>query len=239
MAVTAHQQEDLVTYRAVCRHVRYWRGVVHHWSTVYQFVGTPSAGITLTDAQQVLAIDNAMLYGTGPNAGGTYECAIYDQASGGVPLVTYTAFNPAAPASWLVGPGTAWPTTAAGLEKQAEVALQVTWAAGLSHSGKPVHLRKWYHMVPVASSTGGSADVLPAAVTALQAEAQAMNGVLGGKGLTLGTSSGRIAGLASVLPFYGNHQMPRGRRRKVSSSSAKSEANYGAILKIINGEAAD
>lgn len=226
-----------MTYRAVVRHVRYWRGAVHRWSTVYQFVGTAGSGLTSSDAQLVLNADNKMLYKTGPSLGGTYECALYNQASGGVPIAVYTAFDWTAPGSWLAGSATAWTTTAAAYDGNAECATSVSWPAGLSSSGKPVHLRKWYHSCPVPTVSGGANQIAAADVTALNLQAQTIIGVLAGKGLSLGSATGRIAGTATVTdPFFGNHQMDRGRRRKLSPSAAKAQADYSAVLAIINGQ---
>lgn len=205
-----------MTTRAVVRHVRYWRGQVHRWSTVYQFVGTPSSGLTAADAQTVFAADSKMLYNAGAPNGGAYECDLYNQASGGVPIASYTAFNWEVPANWAAPINSVWTTTSGSdIGVPAEAALLVEWAAGLSKSGKPVKLRKWYHQVKVASSqTGAGPDIVAADITALQTQAQAIVGCLGAKGLTLGSSTGRLAGTATVSQFYNNHQMSRGRRRK-------------------------
>jgi hypothetical protein len=51
-------------------------------------------------------------------------------------------------------------------------------------------------------------------VTALQTQAQVINGCLGSAGLALGSYRGTFAGIPVVKAYLGNHQMPRGRRRK-------------------------
>jgi len=161
-----------------------------------------------------MAADSKMLFPGTAAQGGTYECQIYNQASGGVPIATHVAFNYADPSTWVAPAGTVW-ASGGSLNEPPEAALLVEWAAGLSSSGKPVKLRKWYHMVPTSRGTGvNPPDVVAADLTALQVQAQAIVGVLGAKGLSLGSATGRLAGVASVSPFYGNHQMPRGRRRK-------------------------
>lgn len=201
-------------YRAVVRHVRYWRGVIHRWSTVYPFLGTPSSGLATSDAQLVLAADDKMCWGAAASFGGTYECALYDQATGGVPIVVYTAFDWTTVSTWIKHNGSGWTTPVAN-ESTAEPALAVTWAAGLSSTGKPVKLRKWYHAVPSSSaSSPGQPDINAGSVTSLTAAANAITGVLSAKGLALGSPTGRFAGSAHVSNFYENHQMPRGRRRK-------------------------
>lgn len=226
-----------MSYRGVVRHVRYWRGQVHRWSTVYQFVGTPSSGLTATDAQTLLNADNKMLYSTGPSRGGTYECALYNQSSGGVPIAVYTAFDWTAPSAWAVGSASAWATASAIPGDPAEAALLVEWPAGLSSSGKPVRLRKWYHMVPSVAALGGTQDVGTTDFTALTTQANALVGVLASKGLVLGSSTGRFAGSAAIVDrYYANHQMQRGRRRR-AGSQAKQASDFRSILQIINGQA--
>jgi hypothetical protein len=226
-----------MSYRGVVRHVRYWRGAVHRWSTVYQFVGTPSSGITTTDCHTLLDADNKMLYATGPSRGGSYECAIYNQASGGVPVAVYTAFDWTAPAGWLVGSASAWATPSANPAEPAEAAMLVEWPAGLSSSGKPVRLRKWYHMVPTSSAIGGAVDIVTSDYTPLLAAATSLVGVLSSKGLVLGSSTGRFAGTAPIIDrFYCNHQMGRGRKRKVTTQ-ARQAVDFEKILEIINGQA--
>jgi hypothetical protein len=108
----------------------------------------------------------------------------------------------------------AWTAASAPPASPAEIALGVQWVAGLSRTGKPVYFRKWYHCVPVSDPVGGSPDIAPTQVTALATAAQALVGVVASYGITMGSPSGRFAGVASVSPMYENHQMPRGRRRK-------------------------
>ena len=212
-----------MSYRGVVRHVRYWRGQVHKWSTVYQFLGTPTSAIGVSDAQALLTADDKMCWGAGTVAnGGTYECDIYNVASGGVPIASYVAFPWATPASWIAYSGASWGVATALQDPVAEAALLVEWAAGLSSSGKPVKLRKWYHAVKQSSAQGTAQSVAAADVTALTTAANAMVNVLGSKGLTLGSSTGRFAGTATVRPYLENHQMPRGRRRRTTSGDSLS-----------------
>lgn len=221
-------------YRGVVRHVRYWRGAIHRWSTVYQFIGTLSSGLSATDAQALLTHDDAMCYGSLAAQGGTYECQLYDSASGGVPVAAYVAFDWTNPSAWLQHSHTGWTAPSGLMAEPAESALAVEWAGGLSKSGKPVVFRKWYHAVPQSGESAGVQDVPSASVTSLQVAAQAIVGVLGAKGLTMGSGTGRFAGTAHVDGYYGNHQMPRGRRRK---ALVKANGQYtGPSLSIPGGE---
>jgi hypothetical protein len=214
LPITAHFGVTLAVYRGVVRHVRYWRGGIHRWSTVYNFVGAPTRSLTVTDAQNLLTHDSAMCYRTSAANGGVYECQLYDQAVGGTAFATYTAFDWTTPGAWVAPTGTGWTTTGVAQEAVAETALQVEWAGGLSSSGKPVFMRKWYHMVPSSAVVGGAVQVGAADVASLQLAAQSIVGVFASAGLVLGSASSRLAGVASVKAFYGTHQMPKGRKRK-------------------------
>lgn len=223
-----------MSYRAVVRHVRYWRGNIHRWSTVYQFVGTPSATIDATACKAVLDHDVDMCYAIEQDNGGAYECQIYDHATGGVPIATYTVFDYNSPSTWVPYTAAAWSPLAVPLEPVAEVALLVEWRAGFSRTGKPVNLRKWYHSVPRSGATANSPDVGPTQLASLRSHAATMTGMLGAYGLTLGSSTGRFAGEASVQQFYGNHQMPKGRRK---TAAAKKESGLqGVIFKLVQDE---
>ena len=203
----------MTTYRAVVRHVRYWRGVVHRWSTVYHYSGTASGAVGDTQATAVLTADDGMCYGTGAADGGTYECQVYDQAVGGVPIATVTRFDWTNPGAWIRYSSAYWTTTGPGAEPAAEVALGGEWAAGLSKSGKPVLLRKWWHAVPISTAAGGTVDVDNADHTSLLTGMTALYNAMGSVGLLLSSGTGRFAGAATIQRYYQNHQMPRGRRR--------------------------
>jgi hypothetical protein len=205
----------MTNYRAVVRHVRYWRGAVHKWSTVYPFVGTLSVTNQGTALNAIFAMEQSILYpGTAPHSGGIWELAMYDQSSGGVPTFVQSKFDPDTPTAWVNYTGASWSPVATPVEQAAETSMVVTWAAGLSKSGKPVEFRKWYHQVPQATATPPVQDIAPAVITAIEAEITAGINIVGGLGAPMG-SGGRFASLSPIVqPFYGNHQMPRGRRRK-------------------------
>lgn len=212
----------MAIYRGVVRHVRYWRGNLHHWSTVYHFSGTPTSAFTSADATTLLNADRAFCYTGAAANGGTYECDIYSQASGGVPITSVRAFDPTVPGAFIADVGSNYSsTTSFAYETTAENALLVEWAAGISSSGKGVRLRKWFHAVSSAATTSGTgSQVSTPNITSLTAAANTMVNVFGSKGMVMASSTGRLAGAATVSPFYSNHQMPRGRKRKTSSSSS-------------------
>lgn len=194
-------------------HVRYWRGSIHRWSTKWQYSGERT-GSMADAATLVMNNDDEFCWGADATDGGTASCSAYDSA-GGPPLATVTRFDWETPASWIKYAGTFWGSqTGSSFNSSAEIALQVEWNAGTSKTGKPVRLRKWFHAVPDRPGSGTTPDVGSGTMTGLVAGANGMRSLLTDYGLQLGTPAGRLAGNASVLPYYGNHQMPRGRRRK-------------------------
>lgn len=211
----------MASYRAVVRHVRYWKGQIHRWSTSYTFTGGGGGTPDSTDCATLLTNDDAMCYSFAAADGGTYACEIYDLAAGGSPIASHTAFDYTVPADWIPYSSDGWAAPPSdGFEISAEVALLVEWAGGLSRTGKPVTFRKWFHAVPNAIVSPPAAQVSPTNITSLETAATTLQHSLGGRGLSMGSVSGRLAGSPTVQPFYGNHQMPRGRRRKALVTSS-------------------
>jgi hypothetical protein len=208
------RHRTMTDYRVVLRHARFWRGAVHRWSTSYEFTGSgPTPDSTACD--QLSAQENKLIYSplTGNTLGGVSEVTFY-LASGGTPVTEKVYYDWTTPASWIVPPTSVWSPRTTAIESNAEVALDIRWAAGLSSSGKPVFFRKWIHAVPLSASTGSTPDVGSTQLSALVTQANVLSGCLQTSyGLVMGNAR-RIAGTPSVLGFYGNHQMPRGRRRK-------------------------
>jgi hypothetical protein len=210
----------MTDYRMVARHVRYWRGVPHHWSTVYPLTGTLSSANWAAAIAALKTAEIAINYNqTATVGGGLYEIALYDQATGGVPVSVATYFDPTSVGSWIPYTSTAWPVRTFNLVSDAEAALQVEWAAGLSTSGKPVHFRKWYHSIPQELNAPGTADFTATEIANVVAQLTNQLTVISGLGAQLGRGSRLAATSPTVRQFAGNHQMPRGRRRPPVVSS--------------------
>jgi hypothetical protein len=225
----------MTQYRIVARHVRYWRGQVHRWSTVYPLSGSISAGsyagviAALKTMEQAVNFKNT----TGAVSGGLYEIALYDHLTGGVPVAVATYFPYATPGSWIPYTGTGW-TSSGPLLETAEAALDVRWAAGLSSSGKPVYFRKWYHAVLDSQAVAGGVQVGTTDVASLTTVLTTGIAAMSALGGTLGNSS-RLAATTPIIDvYYGNHQMPRGRRRK-ALVSAGGRVSFPASLLVVPG----
>lgn len=209
----------MAQYRIITKHVKYWRGAIHRWSNSYQFQGTAAAP-SVADLTTLQAAEADLLYSPSTGIwGGCYEVVAY-AAGGGPPLAVLSRFDPDTPASWTAYSGAGWVSHTVNPETVAEAALLVEWPAGLSSSGKPVNFRKWYHAIPLSgAATGGAADIPSATVTTLTAKAVVLTNCLAASHLLLSTGA-RYAGTPVVSPFYANHQMPRGRRRRALVTSS-------------------
>lgn len=205
----------MTDYRLVSRHVRYWRGSVHRWSTVWRFTGTFTGPGLVSATTALHDLEQGVNYpGISTHQGGLYEISIYDHATGGVPVLTTTYFDWTNPAVWINYTGSAWAAPFGVAVGNAEAAVVAEWHAGVSRTGKPVRFRKWFHMTPVTVASSGGADISPTDVSNIQALIDSKVAVIDGLGVQMGNGS-RLAALnCTVLPHYGNHQMPRGRRRR-------------------------
>lgn len=212
----------MTDYRMVARHVAYWRGAIHHWSTVWPFVGTLTTANQGPAIAAIKTLEQAVGYKgrTGEAPGGLYEIALYDQATGGVPIDVATYFDPTTPGAWVDYASTGWGSVASACDSSLESALGVRWAAGLSSSGKPVYFRKWFHAIPSSLAVPGAVDVTSTSVTLLASALTTGLNTVGGLGAPMGRGSRLAATTPVINPFYENHQMPRGRRRKVAGASA-------------------
>jgi hypothetical protein len=208
-------------YRIVARHVRYWRGAVHKWSTVWPFTGTLSAANYSTALLKIHDLEQAVNWGNAAIDGGLFETALYDQAVGGIPVAVQTYFDWTVPGAWIAyTPAIGWSVVPASQLAPAEVAILAEWKAGLSVRGKPVMFRKWFHSAPTPTLVPPAADITPANVTALQAVMTNNLGAIAALGAPMGRGGRLAAAQTIVRPFYGNHQMPRGRRRKALVSAS-------------------
>lgn len=211
----------MANYRIQVEHARYWRGQPHRWSTVYHMnLAATRAPIDASACDAFAAAEKPVIYPGAQQQNGISSVSIYGPA-GGLPIASKVYFDWKTPASWVnTGVGSAWASTTAALEA-AEVCAVAQWPTGLSKTGKPIYLRKWYHGAP--SSVSGSAQDIAVAqqaqlVTALNALTASLSSTYG---LIYASPTGAIPGTPTVRPFYGNHQMPRGRKLKLLDVNGK------------------
>lgn len=225
----------MTEYRIVTRHVRYWRGAIHKTSTVWPFTGTIAAGSYAAAIAAMYTAEQAVGYKQNSvTAGGVYEIALYNSSTGGVPVAVTTYFPWATPGSWIPYTGTGWYTSTPPADNNAETALQVEWPAGLSSSGKPVYFRKWFHMVPDDAFAPGVADLTTSQAGTLASVLHTGTSTVAGLGAPMGRAGRFAASAGTVALYFGNHQMPRGRRRKALVSSS-GKVSFPASLLVVPG----
>lgn len=228
----------MTNYKVQVEHAAYWRGKVHRWSTAWSFTGSFTGGTPTQVIAAIKSTEQANCYPspTGVN-GGVASIAIYNEDTGGVPIASALYFDWQNTATWVPYGGTAWSARTRPAVNQLEVALLVEWNAGLSSKGKPVKFRKWFHAVPDNDSAPGVADVLPADVTGIAASINGGLASVAGFGLLLGKGSRLAATTCTVSPYYNNHQIPRGRRRRALVTA--SGQYTGPALQIPNAISVD
>lgn len=207
----------MANYRLVLTHARYWRGTPHRWSTSHSLTGSAAlSGTTLVDAFKTAESRICYSPAAGANPGGVASARLYDKGSGGMPIEENVYFDWEDPGSWTGYTADAWDSDAYAFEHAAEVAMLIQWGAGLSRTGKPVTFRHWLHAVPITNATAGAADISSTNRSTIVAIMPDYAAAATAHGLALG-NSGRLASTTdlSVDGYYVNHQMPKGRKRKV------------------------
>jgi hypothetical protein len=207
--------------RVVIDHARYWRGVPHVWSTTYFFGGGAwASGEAAAVVGSLLGMESAILYNPGANICGFIEARAYNAVTG-APVYVNNIGVLATPSTWDAYSGAAWSSvTGADYVSAAEVCFLLdTPLAGLSSTGKPVKSTKYFHSVGQLFNEGTTGADIPAAVqTQIASYTAILNSGVGPNGRRMISNGGRFpSGAPTVRPFFGNHQMPQGRRKKATS----------------------
>lgn len=230
MAKTGHPN-------VVIDHAILWRGAPHRWSTVYNLSGTtPVSSDQYALMEELLAIENDILPPSVSENSGFLRARFYN-GSGGAPTYTINFGVLETPSTWApYASGTVpWTSVAEGLAP-AEVCFNIkTPLTGLSSSGKPVHLEKYFHGVPAYDSSGELASGIQTAINS--AVAPWASGLATGARVVISPSGRQSSSAPTVQPYCGNHQMPRGRKRKSVSSgllklllNVQQERNAGNLV---------
>jgi hypothetical protein len=204
----------MTEYLCVVKHVGYWRGVIHRWSTAYPYVGSAAlSGTTVVDA--VADRDSGMCFGSAAD-GGIFESSLYDVTAKGSPIETHTYFDYLDTSAWTGYTSAGYFAVPSAEAQPLELALLASWYAGMSRTGKPVFFKKWYHAVgETAAAVSGAADVTSANVASLGAYGAGFQGLLSAHGLAMGNARRLVAvGEPGIGAFFENHQIPKGRKRK-------------------------
>jgi hypothetical protein len=213
-----------------------WRIGAHRWSLTGNHSGS---SFDATDAETFMtgtASPFALSFGPFISpVGTTVVRAAYYDGSTSTPVweATYTTEDPAP--TPLVPTGLAFSSHTGQLPLETCVILEAQ--AGLSSRTKPVYLRKYIHAVPIGTieTVGSEINFTFDGGSVHTAAAHAM-----GDGSWFGTRvyispTGRqpLTDAWTPLVAPGNHQMPRGRKRKITTSGSSS-----SLLSEIEGLAA-
>lgn len=204
----------MAVYRYQVVSVGMWRGKIKRWNTTFHSNSN-------TWVSSLRGYMNAACWPnpgdtTGACSGGVASITVYN-ATGGSPVSQSVYFDWQTPSTWIPFTGTAWTGIDANtpIDASGESALIIVGAlSGLSATGKPRSLRKYIHAVPSRTAAAyGDPDIPPAAVTSL-------GNAFGGS--VMCSPSGQQASSIVALPYYGNHQRVRGRRRTTKQVAAQS-----------------
>lgn len=200
-----------------------WRDGQHDWHLVGNHSGSSfnaaDAQTFMTGAESPFALSFAPFIGT---VGSSVVRAAYYDGETSAPIFTATYDGTHEPPSPLHPTGLAFDNPSEAQEPL-EVCVMIEAQAGLSSRSKPVYMRKFVHGIPTGNITTGTGNVPNWVFTAdAAAAATAM-----GDGSWFGnrvycSPSGRQPStndwVALLVP--GNHQMPRGRKRKTAATNS-------------------
>ena len=204
----------MAPYRYQVVSVGFWRGKIKRWNTTFH-LATSDRTDTLRAAMQSVGWKNPGDV-AGACSGGVASIAIY-ASTGGVPVSNTIYFDWKTPSTWIPYNSGAWdgvpPETL--LDASAEsAAIIVGPMDALSATGKPVQTKKYLHAVPSRTAVAYSdPDIAPAIAAAL---------ALKFPSYMMLNPAGVAPATVKCLPYYGNHQRVRGRRRTVAVVAAQS-----------------
>lgn len=201
----------------------YWRGEQHTWVNRYVMSGSdPSSSDATTVIQALHDIETKIHFPVSSGGGwGFVEGRAYG-SGGGYPFATIAWNTSLVPSSATGFTGTVYPSGPAYTPGPLESCLLIeTKINGLNSRGKPIYLRKYIRAL--ATNIGTSTDQLPLPTAFLSAVATAVapwqTGMGANSWVVIAVSGRQAASAPTVHNFGVNHQVPRGRKRKTSSSS--------------------
>jgi hypothetical protein len=209
----------------------YWRGQQHLFQNAYWISGNPGASDMAAVIAELQSIENAVFPTVGGGIGvGFVRAKGYSPGTGPALVeVDYNESESPGTATGFTGPpfpayySLNWTNTL-------EVCLEVvTPLSGTSSRGKPVSNRKYFRGFGATVAEDqrvtpiDARDLAVIAATCLPWK----TGMTPSNYVVIGKSGRQASGVPTAQNFLGNHQVPRGRKKKVSSSASSS---FEAIL---------
>jgi hypothetical protein len=211
----------------------FWRGAPHTFQNRYIMSGAqPSASDAATVITALKDIEDGLFPGAAPAHGvGFVRGSAYGSGSGAPFQVTeYNASEGAGTATGFTGPG--WGTPTIVFAPTLETCLMVeTPITGLSSTGKPVRLRKYFRGIASgADEPQSTGQVAAGDITGVNALVLPWKTGMGASNWVVIAPSGAQASAAPVCyPYLVAHQIPRGRKK--ASSSGGSDLSLGSLLR--------
>lgn len=220
----------------------YWRGAAKTFQNSYWISGNPSASDFESVIDALQQIENKVFPRVNSGLGvGFVSAAGYSPGTG--PAAVEVPYNPslaAGSATGFLGPtgGYDFLTFATTLESCLETRMPLE---GVSSRGKPVYCRKYFRGIYAGSADDvtnepiGAADLSVIASTILPWK----TGMGTNDYVVIGASGRQASAAPTAQPYIGNHQVPRGKKKKATSSSILGVLTDLSHLSSIAGAAED
>lgn len=209
----------------------YWRGQQHTYVNRYIMSGAqPSA----TDATSVITAlhgieDTVMPHQATGSGVGFVQGRAYPSGKGSYyAFVNYNISKAPTTATGFTGPTTAYTSLAFGGVLENSVVVETRLNA-LSSTGKPIFLRKYLRgFLPNTAEDNTATPIIAADLAKINtAVAPWWTGMGTSNWVVIGSSGAQAASAPAALPYVGNRQVPKGRKKKKVTPSL---LNVGADL---------
>lgn len=201
----------------------WWRGAQHTWVNRYVMSGAqPSAADAVTVINALWGIERAVYpFATSGGGVGFTIGKAYPSGKGTFyASVDYNESKDPGTATGFPGPSTNYSDLRPGFMLEACVVVETKLNA-MSSTGKPTFLRKYLRGFSVSSSEETGANPISGADLAFidAATLPWQTGVGTSNWVVIGNGGAQAASAPQALPYLGNRQVPKGRKKKKASTS--------------------
>lgn len=197
----------------------FWRGKPHTWVNRYVMSGDdPSSASAITVMHAIMAIEQ-QLHASFPAGQGVGFVQLRAYLSTGGAPFAYVQVNPLATAAGASGfSGATWAGSTQAVAPTLENCMLLeTPLLGLSSSGKPLFLRKFYRGAVYGAEEDYISNTIPGAdLAGIKAATAPFFTGLGGTGYQVVSPSAlrAVAGPPAPAAYIANRQVPKGRKKK-------------------------
>jgi hypothetical protein len=208
-------------YKFQATSVGYWRGQAKRWQNSFHYSASndASAALCLADfATKIKAL------GSNLTAGGLASVAVYNTATGGVPVGSTVFFPWQTPSSWILWTSAGPWGSSLNVPTANEAAARFRTQAGVGRTGKPVYVGIYWHSFTSLTEESAAPQFASTVITAASLKYNAFQTLSDGTSaaaVQVTPGGGSIAGSGTLLPYVDSHQRTRGRRRKIVTIDGK------------------